>query len=154
MGNSLRYINSKILKYQLIIITLLASAILLGIVFPGSFSDHDTLLHFSAHFGISFLISFVLYKILTIRFQWPRLTSFVIVFLVILAFGAIYKIFEISGNSLIQYLPFSKILRVTGFYISMSQNTAGILCAFALIIYFDNFLKFLNKRKAENSGKI
>jgi len=146
-------INSKIIKYRLILIMLLLSAALLGIVIPGSFSDHDSLLHFSAHFGISFLMAFLLFKMFTIRFQLQRSTSFVVVFLAILIFGAIYKVFEIIGNPLFHSFSSVEILRITGFYISMSQNIAGILFAFAFITYFENFLRILNKRSSKRSGR-
>ena len=67
-------------------------------------------------------------------------------------FGAVYKYFEIADNPKIDFhaMPLSKILELTGFYISMAQNTAGILSAFALIIYFDKLVPvILQKIKIE-----
>jgi hypothetical protein len=146
--------KSKILNYRLIIIILLAAIVLLGIVFPASFSDHYKLLHFSAHYGTSFLVSYFLYKLCTVRYRMSKISSFIIVFILAFIFGAIYKYFEISGNPSIHTLPFSKVLEITGFYISMSQNTAGILSAYVLIIYFDKLIPIVRKVKTGTNGKV
>jgi hypothetical protein len=146
-------IKFKILNYRLIIIALLAAVVLLGIVFPASFSDHYKLLHFSAHYGTSFLVSYFLFKLFTVRFGMQKISSFIIVFILAFIFGAIYKYFEISGNPSIHKMPLSEVLEITGFYISMSQNTAGILSAFVLIIYFDKLIPIVRKLKTGTNGK-
>jgi hypothetical protein len=139
--------NFKIFNYRLVIITLLIAIILLGIVLPASFSDHYKLLHFSAHFGTSFLVAYFLFKLFTVRFRVNKVPSFIWSFIIAFIFGAIYKFFEISATPFINTMPLPKILDMTGFYISMSQNTAGILSAFVLVIYFDKLLPIINKIK-------
>ena len=143
------------MNYRLIIITLLIAVVLLGVVFPASFSDHYKLLHFSAHYGTSFLIAYFLYKLCTVRFGMRKRYSFVIVFIMAFIFGAIYKYFEIIGNPKIDIhsTTLLRLLDQTGFYISMSQNTAGILSAYALIIYFDKLVPvILQKIKLETNA--
>lgn len=155
MKNFLEIRRHKIINYRLIIVTLLIAVVLLGIVFPASFSDHYKLLHFSAHYGTSFLIAYFLYKLCTVRFIMRKRYAFIIVFILAFIFGAIYKYFEIIGisNTDVHSIPLSKLLEMTGFYVSMSQNTAGILSAYAVIIYFDKLVPvILQKIKKEPNG--
>ena len=155
MKNLSDKIKFKILNYRLIILALLIAVVMLGIVSPASFSNHYKLLHFSAHYGTSFLVAYFLYKLCTVRLRMRKTYSFITTFIVAFIFGAIYKYFEITGNTKIDIhsMPLSKLLELTGFYFSMSQNIAGILSAYALIIYFDKLVPVIfQKIKMEPSG--
>ena len=67
--------------------------------------------------------------------------SFILAFII----GSIYKYFEIVNSLPAEKMALDKILMVTGFYTSVSENIAGILTAFTFIIYFENYHPFKNK---------
>ncbi|HTI93958.1 MAG TPA: hypothetical protein VL727_25365 [Puia sp.] len=112
---------------------LLAGIICFGIVFPDSLSDHEKLLHFSAHMGMSFLIAISVYVICNMTFHIGRKRSLLILSTLTLVIGAIYKYLEISGKVNVHLYSFGDLLKITGCYTSMSQNTAGLLAAILLI---------------------
>jgi len=131
----------KVFDNKYLIAAFAAGAILFGIIFPDSLSDHYHLLHFSAHFGMSFLISNSIYRYCTLKASMRKMPSFLMVFVIVLICGAIYKLIEIFCFYHLGNIPFFTALALTGFFASMSQNVAGMLAAFALIIYFDNLVK-------------
>jgi hypothetical protein len=130
----------KVFYKTYLIAALAAGSILFGIIFPGSLSDHYHLLHFSAHFGMSFLVSNSIYRYCTLKASMKKMPSFIMALVIVLICGAIYKLIEIFGFYHLGNIPFFTALELTGFYASMSQNLAGMLAAFALIIYFDNLV--------------
>jgi len=129
---------SKVFDNRYLIAALAAGSILFGIIFPGSLSDHYHLLHFSAHFGMSFLLSNSIYRYCTLKASMRKMRSFMIVLVTVLICGTVYKLIEIFGFYHFGNIPFFTALALTGFYASISLNLAGMMAAFALIIYFDN----------------
>jgi hypothetical protein len=115
---------------------LLAAIVYFGFVFPDSLSDHTKLVHFCAHMGMSFFLASCLYIICNIFLRMRRSVSVLILTVITLVVGAFYKYFEISGEGLLHaYGNLGDLLRHTGCYTSMSQNTAGLLAAILLIEY-------------------
>jgi hypothetical protein len=149
-GLHVRDIQVKIIRYKAWIAVFSVISVLLGIILPNSFSDHYKLLHFSAHFGMSFLIANSFYKLLSIKMQ-HKFRSFLVVFLSILIVGSVYKLFEIHSFFADTSLTFSRILLMTGFYTSMSQNLGGMFASFVLVLYFERFIPNRQKlRQAEH----
>jgi hypothetical protein len=144
-------IEEKIIRYKAWIAVFSIISVLLGIILPNSFSDHYKLLHFAAHFGMSFLIANSFYKLLSIKIH-HRFKSFLVVFLSILILGSVYKLFEIHSFLTDTSLSFSRVLLMTGFYTSMAQNFGGMCASFVLILYFERFIPFRQKlRQAEDA---
>ena len=115
---------------------LLAAIVYFGFVFPDSLSNHTKLVHFCAHMGMSFFFASCLYIICNVILRMRRSLSMIILTTITLVIGAFYKYFEISGEGLLHaYNNLGDLLRYTGCYTSMSQNTAGLLAAILLIEY-------------------
>jgi hypothetical protein len=115
---------------------LLAAIVYFGFVFPDSLSNHTKLVHFCAHMGMSFFLASCLYIICNILLRMRRSVSVIILTVITLVIGAVYKYLEISGEGLLHAYPnLGDLLRYTGCYTSMSQNTAGLLAAILLIEY-------------------
>ncbi len=108
-----------------------------GFIFVDSTSDHEKILHFSAHFGMSFLISLFIYALCSMKLGINAKRSFAVFIISTFVIGCIYKYWEIFSQALPD-LGFAKILEITGFYTSMSQNIAGILAAIYIVKYFFN----------------
>lgn len=136
-------------KYRSLISVLGVGVILFGIVLPDSLSDHYHFLHFSAHFGMSFLIGSSIYLFCNLKASLKKPSSILFALTGVIIFGAIYKLVEIYFLFGLQVMPFFSALSVTGFYTSMSQNLSGVLAAFALIIYFDNLIRIKNFQLAQ-----
>jgi hypothetical protein len=129
--------KSKNLIQKWLIIAMMSGVIMFGFILPGPLSDHDRLLHFCAHFGMSFLISYVVYSICAKKIGIAKATSFFLLVVTTLVVGLIYKYFEIQSFLPVQNLSLARFLVVTGFYISMSENLSGILAACTMILYFE-----------------
>ena len=118
-----------------------------GFIFPRPFSSHETIVHFAAHVGMSFLLASCVYVICNIRLGLSRTSSYIALLSTIFIIGSLYKYFEISGEGVFQRsYPFGYLLQVTGCYTSMSQNLAGALAAILLIRYVINYQQILWKR--------
>ncbi len=131
---------------------LLAAIVYFGFVFPDSFSNHTKLVHFCAHMGMSFFLASCLYIGCTIILRMRKSVSLVILTIITLVVGAIYKYFEISGEGLLHaYDSLGELLRRTGCYTSMSQNTAGLLAAILLIEYAIANLPFSRVRSTRRA---
>jgi hypothetical protein len=112
---------------------LLAGVICFGFILPDSFSDHTKIVHFAAHMGMSFFVASVIYVICNILLRMKRSTSFTLLILITLVIGGLYKYWEISTLGLVHAYSFGGLLKATGVYTSMSQNTSGLLAAILLI---------------------
>ena len=131
---------------------LLAAIVYFGFVFPDSLSDHTKLVHFCAHMGMSFFLASCLYIICNIFLHMRRSVSVIILTVITLVIGAFYKYFEISGEGLLHaYGNLGDLLRSTGCYTSMSQNTAGLLAAILLIEYTIANLPFSPARSSHRA---
>jgi hypothetical protein len=136
-----KIVRGTVYKYRSLIWALAVGTILFGVIFPDSLSDHYHFLHFSAHFGMSFLIGISIYLFCNLKASMKKPASILFALSGVIIFGAIYKLIEIYFFYSLQVMPFLGALSVTGFYTSMSQNLSGVLAAFALIIYFDNIIR-------------
>jgi hypothetical protein len=130
-----REFQQKRITDTLIVFALLTGIVCFGFIFPDSTSDHNKIVHFSAHFGMSFLISSVVYAFCNIKLGIDNRKSFVLFTVITLIIGSLYKYWEIF-NQPSPDPDFAKILVITGFYTSMSQNIAGIMAAMLIIKYF------------------
>ena len=122
-------------------IMLLAGIIYFGFIFPDSLSDHTKILHFCAHMGMSFFLASLVYVICNMMLRMKRSSSLIMLTVITLVIGGIYKYFEISSLGLLQAFSFGELLRVTGCYTSMSQNMAGMLTAILLIEYVVHYFR-------------
>ncbi len=104
-----------------------------GVVFPDSLSDHDKLVHFTAHFGMSFLLALCFYMICTIRMRISKGLSYTVLITATLFIGVIYKYWEIATEGMIGSYSFHAIMDKTGVLTSMSQNISGLMGAVLLI---------------------
>jgi hypothetical protein len=120
---------------------LLAGIVYFGFIFPDSLSDHTKMLHFCAHMGMSFFLASCIYVVCNIMLHMKRSVSLLLLTLTTLIIGAIYKYFEIEGEGLLHAFSFGELLKVTGCYTSMSQNTAGMLAAILLIEYLVQYFR-------------
>jgi hypothetical protein len=121
---------------KLVIFSLVSGIICFGFILPDSTSDHTKLLHFAAHFGMSFLILSCSYAFCSLQWKMSRSGSYGLAILLTLAFGSVYKYMEISSQGIIQRFELGELLSITGCYTSMSQNLAGIFAAMLIIHYF------------------
>jgi hypothetical protein len=120
---------------------LLAGIVLFGLIFPDSLSDHQKILHFSAHMGMSFFIAVSVYVICNMVLRLRKRYSLIILSALTLVIGAIYKYLEISSQGILHLYSFGELLKITGCYTSMSQNTAGLLAAILLIEYSVEYIR-------------
>ncbi len=102
-----------------------------GFVFPDSLSDHDKLLHFAAHFGMSFLLALCFYALCSVKLRIPKAISYTVLISATLCIGVIYKLWEIY--SMLGNYSFQAIMDRTGCLSSMSQNLSGLMAAMLVI---------------------
>jgi hypothetical protein len=126
---------------RVIRMALLAGIAYFGFIFPDSLSDHEKLLHFAAHVGMSFLAASFIYIICNIKFRIRKAPSLIILISMTTVIGAIYKYWEISTQEAAHLYSFGDLLKVSGCYTSMSQNMAGVLAAILMIEYVSVYLK-------------
>jgi len=136
---------------QLVRLGLLAGIIYFGFVFPDSLSDHEKLLHFSAHVGMSFFVASCVYVLCNMMLRISKAGSMIILIATTLIIGAIYKYLEIAGEGLLHAYSFNDLMKVTGVYTSMSQNTAGILAAILLIEYVLSYIRFVLQKRVSQA---
>src|ERR1700692_4751365 len=87
-------------KDKLTLALLTSGVLCFGVVLPDSLSDHNKLVHFSAHFGMSFLMALCFYMICTVKMHISKSISYKVLILSTLFIGVIYKFWEIfpQGN--------------------------------------------------------
>jgi hypothetical protein len=117
-----------------------------GLIFPNPFANHESIVHFGAHVGMSFLLASCIYVICNVRLRISRTNSYIILLVTIFIVGSLYKYFEIAGEGMFVYsYSLGQLLQITGCYASMSQNIAGALAAILLISYLaDQFRLKIN----------
>ncbi len=125
--------NEYSVKEKLILILLAAGICCFGVLLPDSLSDHNKIVHFSAHFGMSFLLGLCFYMICTIKMRMSKILTYIVLISVTLFIGIIYKYWEIATQGMIGNYSFQVILDSTGVPTSMSQNLSGLLGAVLLI---------------------
>jgi hypothetical protein len=122
------------LKDKIILFLLGAGVVCFGFVFPDSLSDHDKILHFSAHFGMSFLIASCFYAFCTVKMRVSKKISYLVLITATLMIGCMYKYLEIQ--ELVGHYSFNIIMDRTGCLTSMSQNMSGLMASILVIEYF------------------
>ena len=128
--------KNRTLRERLVIFSLVSGIICFGFVFPDSTSDHNKMLHFAAHFGMSFLLLSISYAFLHLKWGFSRSGSQVLAIGFTVFVGCIYKYAEITSQGIANSFSFSQLLTLTGCYTSMSQNVAGIFAGMFIIHYF------------------
>ena len=113
-----------------------------GFVFPDSLGDHDKMVHFAAHFGMSFLIACLIYAFSRLTLKLGKTSSYFLLIGITLIAGSVYKWMELISQGKLASFQVGKLFEVSGYYTSMSQNMSGILTALLMIGYF-----FDRKRK-------
>ena len=121
------------LKDKLVLFLLTAGMICFGVILPDSLSDHNKLVHFSAHFGMSFLLALSFYMICTVRMRISKKISYTVLIAATLFIGVLYKFWEIATQGMIGSYSFHTIMDHTGVMTSMSQNISGLMGAILLI---------------------
>ena len=120
-------------KDKLTLVLLASGVLCFGVVLPDSLSDHNKLVHFSAHFGMSFLMALCFYMICTVKMHISKSFSYTVLILATLFIGVVYKYWEIYTQGMIGNFSFHTIMDRTGVMTSMSQNTSGLMGAILLI---------------------
>lgn len=128
--------KNQTLRERIVIFSLVSGIICFGFIFPDSTSDHNKILHFAAHFGMSFLILSISYAFCNLKWGMSRMGSHIISIALTLLVGSVYKYGEISNQGIISNFSFGQLLELTGCYTSMSQNLAGICAGMFIIHYF------------------
>jgi hypothetical protein len=126
--------NEYSVKEKLMLALLATGVCCFGFIFPVSpLSDHYTLVHFAAHFGMSFLIALCFYMVCTIKLRFSKSFTYTILIIATLFIGVVYKFWEIVSHGEIGTVPFPTILDRAGVMTSMSQNLSGLMAAMFLI---------------------
>jgi hypothetical protein len=125
--------NQYSIKDKLILLLLALGVGCFGFILPDSFSDHDKLVHFSAHFGMSFLLAFCFYIICNVKMRVTKTFTYTVLISATLFIGIVYKYWEIATFGMIGNYSFHRIVDSTGIATSMSQNLSGLLGAILLI---------------------
>ena len=131
--NIVKMKNEYSVKEKLILILLVAGICCFGVLLPDSLSNHNKIVHFSAHFGMSFLLGLSFYMICTIKMRFSKILTYMVLISATLFVGIIYKYWEIATQGMIGNYSFQTILDSTGVPTSMSQNLSGLLGAVLLI---------------------
>ncbi len=121
---------------KLMMLLLFFGIICFGFILPDSFSDHDKMVHFAAHFGMSFLIASCLYAWCNVKLKIGRKKSYILLITVTLLIGVLYKYLEIASQGLFKIYDLHGVLEATGCYTSMSQNISGLMAAILATKYF------------------
>jgi Kef-type K+ transport system membrane component KefB len=120
-------------KDKLTLFLLATGVFIFGVILPDSLSDHNKLVHYSAHFGMSFLLALCFYMICTVKMRISKAFSYTVLITATLLVGVIYKYWEIATQGMIGSYSFHSIMDRTGVMTSMSQNTSGLMGAILLI---------------------
>jgi hypothetical protein len=125
--------NEYSIKDKLTLSLLATGVICFGVILPDSLSTHVKMVHFAAHFGMSFLIAFCFYMICTVKMQISKIFSYSVLIIATLLIGVVYKYWEIATQGMIGNYSFHTIMDLTGTMTSMSQNLSGLMGAMFLI---------------------
>jgi len=125
--------NEYSVKDKLTLFLLATGVICFGVLLPDSLSTHVKMVHYAAHFGMSFLLALCFYMICTIRLKISKTISYTILVTATLLIGILYKYWEIATEGMIGNYSFHVIIDRTGSMTSMSQNVSGLLGAMLLI---------------------
>ena|ERR1700712_1571416 len=125
--------NEYSVRDKLTLLLLSAGVICFGVIFPDSLSTHVKIVHFAAHFGMSFLLALSFYLICTLKLRVPKSFAYKLLIITTLFIGVIYKLWEISSQGAFGTSDFSVIIDRAGVMTSMSQNLSGLMAAMFVI---------------------
>jgi hypothetical protein len=120
-------------KDKLTLFLLATGVLCFGVILPDSLSTHVKMVHYAAHFGMSFLLALCFYMICTVKMQISKTFSYTVPIIATLLIGVIYKYWEIATQGMIGNYSFHAIIDLTGAMTSMSQNLSGLMGAMLLI---------------------
>jgi hypothetical protein len=124
--------NEYTVKDKLTLLLLASGVFCFGLILPDSLSDHVKLVHFSAHFGMSFYLRFVFTCSALLNGEYQSL-----LLIHINCRHAFYrnriKFWEIALHGEIGTLPILTIMDRSSVMTSMSQNLSGLLAGILLI---------------------
>ena len=125
--------NKYTVKEKLTLILLATGVCCFGLILPDSLSTHTRLVHFAAHFGMSFLIALSFYLFCTVKMRSSKVFSYTVLIFATLLIGMIYKYWEIAAQGVFAKASFSAAIEMSGAITSMSQNLSGLMAAMFLI---------------------
>jgi hypothetical protein len=125
--------NEYSVKDKLTLFLLATGVFCFGMILPDSLSTHVKMVHFAAHFGMSFLIALCFFMICTVKMKISKTFSYTVLIIATLLIGVVYKYWEIATEGMIGNYSFHAILDLTGTMTSMSQNLSGLMGAILLI---------------------
>ena len=125
--------NEYSVKDKLTLFLLATGVFCFGVILPDSLSTHVKLVHYAAHFGMSFLLALCFYMICTVKMKISKTISYTVLVTATLLIGVVYKYWEIATQGMIGNYSFHAIIDLTGAMTSMSQNLSGLLGAMLLI---------------------
>jgi glucan phosphoethanolaminetransferase (alkaline phosphatase superfamily) len=125
--------NEYNVKDKLTLFLLATGVFCFGVILPDSLSTHVKMVHYAAHFGMSFLLALSFYLICTVKMRISKKFSYTVLIVATLLIGAIYKYWEISTKGMIGNYSFHTIIDHSGTMTSMSQNISGLMGAMLLI---------------------
>jgi hypothetical protein len=125
--------NEYSVKDKLTLFLLATGVFCFGVIFPDSLSTHVKMVHYAAHFGMSFLLALCFYMICTVKIRISKTISYTVLISATLFIGVVYKYWEIATEGMIGNYSFHAIIDMTGAMTSMSQNLSGLLGAILLI---------------------
>ncbi len=125
--------NEYSVKDKLTLFLLATGVFCFGVILPDSLSTHVKMVHYAAHFGMSFLLALCFYMICTVRMKISKAISYTVLVTATLLIGVVYKYWEIATQGMIGNYSFHAIIDLTGAMTSMSQNLSGLLGAMLLI---------------------
>jgi hypothetical protein len=125
--------NEYSVKDKLTLSLLAAGVFCFGVILPDSLSTHVKMVHYAAHFGMSFLLALCFYMICTVKMQISKKFSYTVLIVATLLIGVVYKYWEIATQGIIGNYSFHTIMDHSGTMTSMSQNISGLMGAILLI---------------------
>jgi hypothetical protein len=125
--------NEYTVKDKLTLFLLATGVFCFGVILPDSLSTHVKMVHYAAHFGMSFLLALCFFMICTVRMKISKAISYTVLVTATLLIGIAYKYWEIATQGMIGNYSFHTIIDMTGAMTSMSQNLSGLLGAMLLI---------------------
>jgi hypothetical protein len=125
--------NRYSVKDKLILILLATAVVGFGVVLPDSLSDHTKLVHFAAHFGMSFLLAICFYMLCTVKIKISKARTYTWLIAATLIIGICYKYWELATQNVFERFNFFTAIELTGVMRSMSQNISGLMAAILFI---------------------
>jgi hypothetical protein len=125
--------NEYSVKDKLTLFLLATGVFCFGVILPDSFSTHVKMVHYAAHFGMSFLLALCFYMFCTVKMKISKTFSYTVLITATLLIGVVYKYWEIATQGMIGNYSFHTIIDLTGAMTSMSQNLSGLFGAMLLI---------------------